>query len=433
MKHAILCLLLFCLTLNLVGNPTGGVVASGNVNMSTAGSSTNINMLSDKAIINWQDFSIAVGETVNFNLPTNDSTVLNRVVTNNISTIAGNLNSNGNVMLINPNGIIVTKSGVINVNNFLGSTLNIKDDDFLNNNLNFVGNSGNIVNNGTINAGGSVILIAKEIDNKGNLNSDNVYLKEHKSPDSVKVSVVNESVNDLIALKNNNIYALAINTNNISRGNTVIQRNGQTYIVSQRGNSGVYESNNESFANSVGLSRVGKSNNYKLNDIPSDTTPNNSTKKARAVNTSLPTITTTPSRGYKKTQLSSDTPKPVIAVMPLTPAHHNPTITPVTIQHHTHLTQDINSHISLSRNGGEVHPTSAPKLPVKDAVHDYNTYYRSKTAIAPVNNANHDYIVTTRNAKNIGVNIITKYSYTDYLKQHDESRVDDLNHFVNLQ
>ena len=40
-------------------------------------------------------------------------------------------------MLINPNGIAITKGAVINTNSFTASTLDIKNKDFLNENYNF--------------------------------------------------------------------------------------------------------------------------------------------------------------------------------------------------------------------------------------------------------------------------------------------------------
>ena len=51
-------------------SPTGGVVTSGTANISQNGTTTNINQNTNKASINWQNFSIAQNETVNFNQPT---------------------------------------------------------------------------------------------------------------------------------------------------------------------------------------------------------------------------------------------------------------------------------------------------------------------------------------------------------------------------
>ena len=61
---------------NLYGAPTGGTVVSGTATISQNGNTTNINQSSNKAIINWQDFSIKSNETVNFNQPNSNSITL---------------------------------------------------------------------------------------------------------------------------------------------------------------------------------------------------------------------------------------------------------------------------------------------------------------------------------------------------------------------
>ncbi len=58
--------------------PTGGVVTSGTASISQAGAVTNIDQSTQKAAINWQGFSIAGHETVNFNQPNASAVTLNR-------------------------------------------------------------------------------------------------------------------------------------------------------------------------------------------------------------------------------------------------------------------------------------------------------------------------------------------------------------------
>src|SRR5207245_972201 len=95
--------------------PTGGSVAAGNVSIGTPQHGTlNINQSTNQAIINWNTFSVGAGGTVNFNQPGASSATLNRVTSSTPSSIAGTINAPGTVMLVNPNGIAITKSGVIN-------------------------------------------------------------------------------------------------------------------------------------------------------------------------------------------------------------------------------------------------------------------------------------------------------------------------------
>ena len=95
--------------------PTGGQVRSGNVTITGTGTDHMIiDSKSQKSIINWNSFSIHKKGRVDFNQPSASSFSLNRVTGSTPSTIAGQLNSNGKVMLVNPNGVVITPSGVVN-------------------------------------------------------------------------------------------------------------------------------------------------------------------------------------------------------------------------------------------------------------------------------------------------------------------------------
>src|SRR6516225_10315097 len=152
--------------------PTGGSVAAGNVSIGAPQHGTlNINQSTNQAIINWNTFSVGVGGTVNFNQPGASSATLNRVTSSTPSSIAGTINAPGTVMLVNPNGIAITKSGVINTGSFVASTLGIKNEDFLAGKYNFQGNgaSAPVTNSGRINVsnGGFAALLGGRVSNRG--------------------------------------------------------------------------------------------------------------------------------------------------------------------------------------------------------------------------------------------------------------------------
>ena len=112
--------------------PTGGNVQSGTATISGYGTNElRIDQKSQKSIIHWDSFSINPKGRVDFNQPSSSSFSLNRVNGSTPSSIAGKLNSNGKVMLINPNGIAITPGAVINTNSFTASSLDIKNEDFL--------------------------------------------------------------------------------------------------------------------------------------------------------------------------------------------------------------------------------------------------------------------------------------------------------------
>ena len=137
----------------LAQSPTGGVVSSGTASITQSGSSTNINQSSNSAVINWQSFSIGANSAVNFNQPATTSVTLNRVTGNSESVIDGVLNANGNVFLINSNGILMDSSAKISTGGFVASTLDIADSDFLSGNYAFTSNTsqaGSVINLGAI-------------------------------------------------------------------------------------------------------------------------------------------------------------------------------------------------------------------------------------------------------------------------------------------
>ncbi|ACK51586.1 filamentous hemeagglutinin family outer membrane protein [Methylocella silvestris BL2] len=153
-----------------LAGPSGGVVIDGSANIGQAGSVTNINQSSNRAIINWQGFSIGYGETVNFNQPGAWGVTLNRVVGNEASIISGALNANGQVFLVNSAGVLFSKSAQVNVGGLVASTLDISNANFMAGNYVFSGSSAaSVVNQGSIHAsdGGYVALLGKTVSNEG--------------------------------------------------------------------------------------------------------------------------------------------------------------------------------------------------------------------------------------------------------------------------
>lgn len=155
----------------VLANPSGAQVANGQVAFAQPNAVSLQVTNSPGAVINWQSFSIAPGEITRFIQQSAASTVLNRVVGQNLSQIYGTLQSNGRVFLVNPNGILVGPGAVIDTAGFIASSLRMTDADFLAGKLRFAGDasSGAVVNQGRIRTGfgGTVALIAPSVENSG--------------------------------------------------------------------------------------------------------------------------------------------------------------------------------------------------------------------------------------------------------------------------
>ncbi|HEY1875950.1 MAG TPA: filamentous hemagglutinin N-terminal domain-containing protein, partial [Rhizomicrobium sp.] len=151
--------------------PSGGAVVAGQAQISASGATTLINQTSAKAIINWQSFSVGQGGSVQFNQPNSSAITLNRVTGTSASSIDGAIRANGQVWLLNPNGLLFGNGATINVGGLLATTSDIADQDFLAGRYNFSsgGGKGSITNAGTITAGtgGSVVLSSPSVTNKG--------------------------------------------------------------------------------------------------------------------------------------------------------------------------------------------------------------------------------------------------------------------------
>ncbi|WP_194848542.1 filamentous hemagglutinin N-terminal domain-containing protein [Candidatus Neptunochlamydia vexilliferae] len=169
---------LLLLPLTLFAQPKGLDVQSGQLSFKDG----TITQSSAKAIAHWDDFSISKGQTLRFVQPSKDAAILNRVVGKNISRILGSLKANGNVILINPNGVYI--SGDIQTAGFIASTADVSNENFLSGKeLVFGETSGEINNAGHISCpGGDVFLIAKKIDNSGEIEGHQVIIRPHSNP-----------------------------------------------------------------------------------------------------------------------------------------------------------------------------------------------------------------------------------------------------------
>ncbi|ECI2267564.1 filamentous hemagglutinin N-terminal domain-containing protein, partial [Salmonella enterica subsp. enterica] len=116
--------------------PTGGQVVVGQGNISSSGNTMTITQGSQKLGTNWNTFDIAQGNSVVFVQPGSSAVALNRVTGGGgASQIMGTLTANGQVFLLNPNGVLVGKTGQVNTAGFVASTQAISDSDFVSGNI----------------------------------------------------------------------------------------------------------------------------------------------------------------------------------------------------------------------------------------------------------------------------------------------------------
>ena len=121
--------------------PTGDQLVAGQATVSTPTANVmQIDQASQKAVINWQGFSVAPTEAVNINQPNANAALLNRVVGQDASQIQGQINANGQVYLVNPNGVVFSKTAQVDVGGLIATTHEISNQDFINGNNHFTQN-----------------------------------------------------------------------------------------------------------------------------------------------------------------------------------------------------------------------------------------------------------------------------------------------------
>ncbi|HEY5082137.1 MAG TPA: filamentous hemagglutinin N-terminal domain-containing protein, partial [Bauldia sp.] len=273
MIHTLKSLLVAALALLTVGlsaalaNPAGSSVVAGTAAVAGEGTaSVVVTQSTNKAIINWQSFDIGTGESTQFVQPSSSSVTLNRVTGGlGASQINGALTANGNVFLINPDGILFGQHATVDVGGLVATTNDIDNTDFMAGNYAFTkpGKAdASVVNAGTITAenGGFAALVAPGVRNSGTITARlgkiGLASAHNFTLDLYGDQLLTLSVNDQVAAKVKDVQtgqplsALVKNEGTLKADGGTVQLTAaaaRTVVDSVINNTGVIE------ANSVGL------------------------------------------------------------------------------------------------------------------------------------------------------------------------------------
>ncbi|MES2400972.1 MAG: filamentous hemagglutinin N-terminal domain-containing protein [Pseudomonadota bacterium] len=239
--------------------PVNGVVAAGAATISSGGATTTITQSTANVVVNWQSFSIAAGQTVQFVQPGSASVALNRVLGADPSSIMGNLSANGKVFLLNPNGVLFGNGASVSVGGLVATTMSLSDANFMAGNYSFTdAGSGSVVNRGTINAadGGYVALLGKSVSNQGVISArlgsvalaaGNAVTMDVTGDGLLNISVAQGAVNALVenggmiqadggrvlltAQAAGNLLQTAVNNTGLIQAQTIVNRNGTILLL----------------------------------------------------------------------------------------------------------------------------------------------------------------------------------------------------------
>ncbi len=206
---------------------------------------------SDGAIIDWFNFNIGEGETVEFILPGLDARILNRIMSGVPTEIMGNLLSNGQVYIANPSGVIFGNNAVVNVGALYAAAGNISNDDFVAGINRFTDARGVVENRGLL-QGDLIALIGGRVANHGTISAPmgtvilaagedvligehlgNIYVQLIRPSDLDNTDLLGSSGFDGLDLAAGDVYSLAAwNTGTINAGNVQMHAGSGTMVVS---------------------------------------------------------------------------------------------------------------------------------------------------------------------------------------------------------
>jgi len=162
----------------IAGNilPTGGVVTSGAGSIASTQNGAGLKITQNTQVLglNWNSFSIGAGNSVVFAQPNAASVAINKVIGNSRSEIFGSLQSNGQVFLLNPNGILIARTAQIDTGAFVAAAARDAQRDARGNwTLSGLSDAA-VINQGSIRAngqGGFVVLAGAQASNEGVLSA----------------------------------------------------------------------------------------------------------------------------------------------------------------------------------------------------------------------------------------------------------------------
>jgi filamentous hemagglutinin family protein len=158
--------------------PSGGNVVQGMASITYLPPVTRVELQTDDAVIEWQKFNLAVGETFEVVQPSLRSRLVNRVQQNRSSDLRGTIQSNGQVLILNADGILHRSSAIAIVGGLVLSGLDLAFESVMGNRVRLMNSdatkSGLVKNLGTIETadGGNAVLVGHRVLNRGLITGD---------------------------------------------------------------------------------------------------------------------------------------------------------------------------------------------------------------------------------------------------------------------
>ena len=242
--------------------------ARGVAETSVSGNTLTVNQHPERAVLNWQSFNVGPNAAVKFQQPSTKSIALNRIFQADPSQIRGQLTANGQIYLLNQNGILFGQGAQVNVNTLVASSLDIDDAVFANEGIVGAINNGNkpalagtgtrgavtVENGATLKTaeGGRILLVAPSVENSGTLAApggqviaaaakDKAYLAVAEGDPNLRGLLVEVETGGTVTNSgtvstprgNTTLVGLAVNQNGIVRATTSLNVNGSIHLLAR--------------------------------------------------------------------------------------------------------------------------------------------------------------------------------------------------------
>ena len=170
-----LCITTIAITLLLIphhyatSQPQLDTITSGTATIQQEATTTTITQTSHSTTLNWNSYNINQGHTITYNQPSTSSIAINNIKDTNPSQILGNINANGRIILLNPNGFYIGPNSTISANTFIAAAANLQQTTYNQNTNTLTLNNpqqtliGDITLHGTITTSNTTQLIAHHI------------------------------------------------------------------------------------------------------------------------------------------------------------------------------------------------------------------------------------------------------------------------------
>lgn len=151
-------------------------VVSGGITVQQGTGQTVVQQAQQRGIVEWRTFNVGQDHAVQFRQPGASAITLNRVTTPDPSIIAGRINANGQIAIVNQSGVVFTQGSQVNAAGLVVSSANISNENFMAGRMVFdqpgradarIENAGTI----TIREAGLAALVAPQVANRGTISA----------------------------------------------------------------------------------------------------------------------------------------------------------------------------------------------------------------------------------------------------------------------